>query len=116
MAVLDSRGAEILDTTPISLPIKFTRPEPLHLRIRRMVIAELNAARTSDEYESFEEADDFEVGDDVPSFESKPTEYEQGFDNIPLIARQVSETSSSETAEASDETPPLPSEKSESGS
>lgn len=116
MAVLDSRGAEILDTTPISLPIKFSRPEPLHLRIRRMVIAEMNALRTSDDFESFEEADDFEVGDDVPSFESNPTEYEQGFDNIPDIVRQMDKTPPVEASKEQVEASSSDAEKSESES
>lgn len=116
MAVLDSRGAEILDSTPISLPIKFNRPEPLHLRIRRMVIAELNAARTSDEYETFEEADDFEVGDGVASFESSPTEYEKGFDNIPAIVRQMDKASPVEESKEQAEASSSGAEKSESES
>ena len=78
-ATLDKEGREWLDQTPIEIPIPFTRPEPIHLRIRRIVERYHQEMRDADEYESFEDADDFNVGDGAPSYEDNPTEYEQNF-------------------------------------
>lgn len=78
-ATLDKEGREWLDQTPVEIPIPFTRPEPIHLRLRRIVERYHQEMRDADEYESFEDADDFDVGDGAPSYEDKPTEYEQDF-------------------------------------
>nr|DAT70840.1 MAG TPA: hypothetical protein [Microviridae sp.] len=78
-ATLDKDGREWLDQTPVEIPIPFTRPEPIHLRLRRIVERYHQEMRDAEEYESFEDADDFDVGDGVPSYEDKPTEYEQDF-------------------------------------
>ena len=75
-------GKEIVDQTPVSFPIKFQRPEPIHLRIRRMILEEINKTQRDDEYETFADADDFVVPDDPSSFDSNPTPYEQDFDHL----------------------------------
>lgn len=54
---------EIPDPTPIELPVGFEHPEPLEEMIARMIrVAGQNAAREG--FETFEEADDFDVDDD----------------------------------------------------
>lgn len=58
MPVLDENGREILDQTPVSLPLHYDRPEPLHMRIRRMIL-EATAAQTGDDFETIEDANDF---------------------------------------------------------
>lgn len=78
-ATLDEHGREWLDQTPVEIPIPFTRPEPIHLRLRRMVERYHQEMKDANEYETFDDADDFEVGDNVPSYEDKPSEYEQDF-------------------------------------
>lgn len=78
-ATLDEKGREWLDQTPVSIPVPFTRPEPIHLRLRRIVERYHQEMRDADEYESFEDADDFNVGDGASSYEDNPTEYEQNF-------------------------------------
>lgn len=78
-ATLDEHGREWLDQTPVEIPIPFTRPEPIHLRLRRIVEQYHQEMKDANEYETFDDADDFEVGDNVPSYEDKPTEYEQDF-------------------------------------
>lgn len=78
-ATLDKEGREWLDQTPVEIPIPFTRPEPIHLRLRRIVERYHQEMKDAEEYETFDDADDFEVGDNVPSYEDKPTEYEQDF-------------------------------------
>lgn len=78
-ATLDKNGREWLDQTPIECPVPFTRPEPIHLRLRRIVEQYHQEMKDASEYESFDDADDFEVGDGAPSYEDNPSEYEQNF-------------------------------------
>lgn len=70
-------GKEHLDPTPISVPIGWKRPLTLNEQIRQMVRSEeLRRFALSSDQETFEEADDFDVGDDFD-----PTApYEQDFD------------------------------------
>lgn len=79
MPTLDDMGREVLDQTPVAIPVPFTRPEPIHLRLRRMVEQYHQEMRDAAEYETFEDADDFDVDDGVPSYEDRPSEYEQDF-------------------------------------
>ena len=69
-ATLDKEGREWLDQTPVEIPIPFTRPEPI--RLRRIVERYHQEMQDANEYETFDDADDFEVGDNVPSYEDKP--------------------------------------------
>lgn len=62
MAYLNDKGQEVLDNTPISMTVPFNRPEPLHLRIRRMIL--LAQREAGEGYETEEEANDFDVPDD----------------------------------------------------
>lgn len=73
MATFDDRGREILDQTPVSLPLHYDRPEPLHLRIRRMIMEELHGS--NEPYDPAEE-NDFDV-DDASSFEDQLSPSEQ---------------------------------------
>lgn len=73
MPTLDENGREILDQTPVSLPLHYDRPEPLHLRIRRMII-EATAAQKGDDVETIDDANDFLIPDDPSSFDSNYTE------------------------------------------
>ena len=79
MAQLDEFGREVLDQTPVAIPVPFTRPEPIHLRLRRMVEQYHREMKDANEYETFEDADDFDVEDGTPSYEDRPSEYEQDF-------------------------------------
>lgn len=78
-ATLDEHGREWLDQTPIECPVPYNRPEPIHLRLRRIVEQYHREMQDAEEYETFEDADDFDVNDGAPSYEDKPTEYEQDF-------------------------------------
>lgn len=81
MATLTNRGAELLDQTPVALPLGLhrSRDTPLHQRIRQMI---LKAKQEEHEgYESFEDADDFCVEDDPSSFDTS-TPYEEHFDHL----------------------------------
>ena len=73
MATFDERGREILDQTPVALPLHYDRPEPLHLRIRRMIMDELHGS--NEPYDPAEE-NDFDV-DESSSFEDQLSPAEQ---------------------------------------
>lgn len=72
MAYLNESGQEVLDPTPISIPVPFTRPEPLHQRIRRMIL--LAQREAGEGYETEEEANDFDVPDDPNPDPTSPWE------------------------------------------
>jgi len=62
---IDDQGREVLDTTPLSLPVGFKRPETLAEQVARLVRRQhyLNSLEIIGE-ESFEEAEDFDISDD----------------------------------------------------
>lgn len=110
-ASLDEKGREVLDQTPRAIPVPFTRPEPIHLRLRRLVEQYHREMAEKDEYESFADADDFDVADGAPSYEDSPSEYEADF--MPLVnsepagppAGSPPEVTSPEPPQAASETP-----------
>lgn len=61
---LDSRGYEVLDDTPVSRPVRFSPPPTLQEQIKRFVRVELSRQAEEQGEETFEDADDFDVGDD----------------------------------------------------
>lgn len=73
----DAEGREILDTTPIAPPVGFTKEPSMFDYVREMVRSErLRQEAEAQGFESFEDADDFDVGDDV----DPTTPYENDFD------------------------------------
>lgn len=64
MAQLNERGHEILDETPLAMPLGFKKPESLQSQIQRLVRNELSARAASEGHETFDEADDFDIEDD----------------------------------------------------
>lgn len=72
MATLNEKGQEVLDPTPIALKVPFSRPEPLHLRIRRMIL--LAQQEAGPDFETEEDANDFDVPDDPNPDPSSPWE------------------------------------------
>lgn len=76
---LTKDGAERPDPTPMAPPIGWKPSDPLHKRIREMIISEklrLEAAAAG--METLDEADDFDVGDDY----DPGSPYEEHFDPI----------------------------------
>ncbi|QXP44253.1 MAG: hypothetical protein [Arizlama microvirus] len=82
-------GAERPDPTPMAPPIGYKPSDPLHKKIRQMIISEKLAMEAREaNLETLDEADDFDVGDDYDP--SSP--YEEHFDPIgydPGAARQA---------------------------
>lgn len=64
MSLLNERGHEVPDDTPVAMPVGFRKPESLQDQIRRLVRNELSARAMDQGLETFEEADDFDVEDD----------------------------------------------------
>lgn len=78
----DPEGRELMDPTPIAPPIGYKKSPSIAEQIRNMVRSErLRQEAESQGYESFEEADDFEVGDD---FDPK-SPYEEVFEPLPEV-------------------------------
>lgn len=88
---LTQDGAERPDPTPIAPPIGYRPSDPLHKKIRQMIISEKLAMEARENnLETLDEADDFDVGDDYDP--SSP--YEEHFDPIgfdPGAARRAVE-------------------------
>lgn len=78
---LNEKGQEIPDPTPMAPPVGFKRQPSLSEQIRQMILSEkLRQEAEEMGYETFEEADDFDVDDDFdPS-----TPYEEVFDPVPV--------------------------------
>lgn len=55
---------EILDNTPIEVPVGFKKPMSLNERIKMLVRNEASQVAMENGYETFEEANDFDVDDD----------------------------------------------------
>lgn len=65
-----TNGDELLDDTPVALPLDHEVPESIEDKIKRLIQSERFAqAAAARGFETFEEADDFEIGDD---FEAEP--------------------------------------------
>ena len=82
---LDKNGHETLSNEPMAIPAGFKIPETLAEQVQRLVRSSTiqhEAAQAG--FETFEEADDFDVGDDFdPS-----TPYELTFD--PILQKDIS--------------------------
>lgn len=90
------RAVENLDPTPIEVPLAFKRPMTLAEQVRQMVRSEeLRRAALQAGMETFEEADDFDVGDDY----DPRSPYEMHFDH-PLEPSSAAEGASQEGAKA----------------
>lgn len=80
---LDSYGNEIPDQQPVSIPAGFQRPERLEDQIRRLIRNAI-ADQDRDKVETFEEAEDFDIDDDMFDPQSP---YEEVFD--PVLNRAI---------------------------
>lgn len=76
----DARGRELPDPTPMAPPVGFKKQKSLTEQIREQIRSEaLRFAAESAGAETFEDADDFEVGDFDPS-----SPYEEQFEPTPI--------------------------------
>lgn len=61
---LDADGKEVLDNSPVAIPVRFQKVANINEQVRKLVEIELSRLASSQEYDSFDDADDFDVGDD----------------------------------------------------
>lgn len=61
---LNEKGEEVLDPTPVAKPLGWRAPYTIQEQIQRFVRDELSRRAAQDGFETFEEAEDFNVGDD----------------------------------------------------
>jgi len=82
----NEKGEEIPDPTKPELPLGFKKPESLAEQVRRLVRSEqVRLAAEKSGHESFDEADDFEVGEDY----DPRSPYEEIFDPTSNEAPEV---------------------------
>lgn len=78
---LDERGRELPDPVPLAPPVGYKKQPSLFELVRTMVKSErLRAEVESAGYETFEDADDFVIGDDY----DPRSPYENEFEGLPL--------------------------------
>lgn len=82
---INERGQEVLDPTPLEIPLGFRVPESLSEQVKRLVRRQLSEAADGRGYETFDEANDFDIPDDQVE---PDTPFEMVFD--PSIGRDVS--------------------------
>lgn len=80
LAFLNLMGQEVPDPTIIDPPLGYIQQPDLMELMRRMIRTELTQVAENSEFETFEEADDFEVDDDPVDYSSP---YEEYFDPPP---------------------------------
>lgn len=61
---LNADGHEILDNSPVAIPVKFKRVDAITQKVAELVQGEFSRLAEKEGYETFEDADDFDVGDD----------------------------------------------------
>uniref|UniRef100_A0AAU8B751 Uncharacterized protein n=1 Tax=Dulem virus 79 TaxID=3145790 RepID=A0AAU8B751_9VIRU len=79
---IDEFGREIFSGEQVALPIHFTRKKSIHEQLRDMILAMKHVEREG--YETFEDADDFDVDDFHEDFQDLPS-YEADFDHLPEV-------------------------------
>lgn len=102
-AFLNQHGHEVPDPTPMEPAIGFKREPTLHEKMREMIRGELLARQAiAAGQETFEEADDFDTGEDDVA--RSPFEVEQEFegDLVPAPAVPAAPAPASEPAKPSD--------------
>lgn len=70
-----ARGREVLDPTPVTIPVNLRKSESMDERIARIVQHSVSKAAQDAGLETFEEADDFDIPDD-PEDPSSPWEHD----------------------------------------
>lgn len=73
-AVLDENGHEVLDNSPVAIPLRFTRVQSEFERVAHLVRLQMSVLADDQGYETFDEANDFDVGDDL--------EFGQGYEEL----------------------------------
>lgn len=89
---LNKKGREVLSDKPMALPLGFKRPETLDEQIQRMVRTRVSAMAADQGFDTWEDANDFDIDDDTDPLErhfTGPTPYETHFD--PDLGREFTD-------------------------
>lgn len=81
---LDERGREVPDPNPVEIPAGFRVPESLEARIARLIRRDISEQAEAQGMETFDEAEDFDIDDDMFDPHSP---YEEVFD--PALGRAI---------------------------
>lgn len=87
MAVLNDRGAEELDPTPIAINLPHVTITVMD-DVRQFIRRELSQASVADGGESWEEANDFDVGDDYDVASAWEYEADQEAEDQELLRKE----------------------------
>jgi len=91
-ARLDPNGAEVLDETPIMIPSGLTRPETLAEKVAHMLRGErMRMAAEAQGFETFDEAEDFDVDDDYDPHSQWENDFDVPLDELRRRAFQLRE-------------------------
>lgn len=86
----NEQGEELPDSTPVAVPVGFQRPPTIHEQIRMFVRSEeFNRRAQAAGVETWEEANDFEVGDE--EFDEVPTLHEMQEEFVAKAKRDAEE-------------------------
>lgn len=77
MAQYNAKHEEVPDPTPVEMPVGYERPESLQDMIARMIRTTSMLAAKSGQFETFEEADDFDDTDDEVKSPYQMTDMEE---------------------------------------
>lgn len=100
---IDEFGREIFSGEQVALPIHFTRKKSIHEQIREMILAMKNVEREG--FETFEDADDFDVDDYRDDFQDLPS-YEADFDHLSDVSMDDLKEEPEKTSEKTPEKEP----------
>lgn len=76
--MINERGQEVLDKTPVQIPVKFEKPASSMMELIHALYRQQAEER---EVETFEEANNFDIPDET-GIEMMDTPYEQNFDHL----------------------------------
>lgn len=108
MGLHDSKyenGREVMDSRPMAVPVGFRRPPSLIDQMRVMIRREMSEAAAARGAESFEEANDFDVGDDP---DDPTTPWEHAADGDEEVAQGLEDAKMARLARAAGYAPPPP--------
>lgn len=92
--MIDSSGREVLDNTPVSIPVPVMPAPSSMLELVHQLYREMH----NQEYETFADAEDFDVPDEL-GIEMRNTPYEQDFDHIESVAQPAGAPEKSPTVD-----------------
>lgn len=106
--MLNDKGREVPDNRPVAVPLGMKRPPTLDERIRNIVRGSMSLLAGAEGKETFEESDDFNVGDDYDPrspWELAADQEDAALPVAPVVAKVVAEPAVARVAPA--EAPPV---------